>query len=45
MLGAFLRNHQRCKVTFRAGTKPQDACAWVTAEGDAFNPESSKKDS
>src|ERR1017187_2094155 len=31
MMGAFLRNQQRClcKVTFRAGTKPMDACAWV----------------
>jgi hemerythrin len=39
MLGAFLRNHQRCTMTFRAGTKPIDACDWVTANGDTFNPQ------
>ncbi len=40
MLGAFLRNHQRCmfKVTFRAGTRPMDSCSWVTVNGDTFNP-------
>jgi hemerythrin len=40
MMGAFLRNQQRClcKVTFRAGTKPMDACAWVNANGDRFDP-------
>jgi hemerythrin len=35
----FLRNHQRCTLTFRAGTKPLDSCSWVTVNGDAFNPE------
>jgi hemerythrin len=40
MLGAFLRNQQLCtwKLTFRAGTKPIDACAWVDANGDVFDP-------
>jgi hemerythrin len=39
MMGAFLRNQQRvCKLTFRAGTKPMDACDWVNANGDRFNP-------
>jgi hemerythrin len=39
MLGAFLRNHQRCTMSFRAGTKSLDSCSWVTASGRAFNPE------
>ena len=45
MLGAFLRNRQRlmCKLTFQAGTKPIDACAWVDANGDAFPPQTSVK--
>jgi hemerythrin-like metal-binding protein len=40
MMAASLRNHERflCKVTFRAGTKPMDACAWVDADGDRFDP-------
>jgi hemerythrin len=40
MLGAFLRNHERglCKITFRAGTKPMDACAWVDSRGEQFDP-------
>ncbi len=40
MMGAFLRNQQRCmwKLTFRAGTKPLDACAWVDTNGDTFDP-------
>src|SRR5689334_165731 len=40
MLGAFLRN-QRCvgKLTLRAGTKPMEACGWVTANGDRLNPQ------
>ena len=45
MLGAFLRNHQRCTLTFRAGTKPMNACSWVTANGDTFNPQALDKDS
>jgi hemerythrin len=45
MLGAFLRNHQRCTLTFQAGTKPLDSCSWVTANGDAFNPETGEKGS
>jgi hemerythrin len=40
MMGAFLRNQRRCmKLTFRAGTKRMDACAWVDVNGDAFDPE------
>ena len=39
MMGAFLRNQRRCmKLTFRAGTKPMDACAWVDINGAPFNP-------
>jgi len=40
MMGAFLRNQRRClgKLTFRAGTRPMDACAWVNAKGDSFDP-------
>ena len=40
MMGAFLRNHRRSvgKLTFRAGTKPIDACAWVDVNGDKFDP-------
>ena len=40
MMGAFLRNRQRgmCRLTLRAGTKPMDACAWVDANGDRFDP-------
>ncbi|SPE39050.1 Hemerythrin-like metal-binding protein [Candidatus Sulfopaludibacter sp. SbA3] len=40
MLGAFLRNQQRCmwKLTFRAGTKPMDACDWVGTDGERFDP-------
>jgi len=43
MMGAFLRN-QRCiwKLTFRAGTKPMDSCAWVDANGDTFDPQTSE---
>ena len=45
MMGAFLRNHRRSmfKVTFRAGTKPMDACAWVDVKGDTFDPQASEK--
>ncbi len=40
MMASSLRNHKRflCKVTFRAGTKPMDACAWVDSDGDQFDP-------
>jgi hemerythrin len=40
MLGAFLRNYERalCKITFRAGTKPMDACSWVDSNGERFDP-------
>jgi len=40
MLGAFLRNHQRSlyRVTFRAGTKPADACRWFDSKGQPFDP-------
>src|ERR1017187_5331237 len=45
MMGAFLRNHQRSmfKLTFRAGTKPMDACAWMDVRGDTFDPQASEK--
>jgi hemerythrin len=41
MMGAFLRNHQRCmwKLTFRAGTRPADSCTWVNTNGDKFDPQ------
>jgi hemerythrin-like metal-binding protein len=40
MMGAFLRNHRRMgKLTVRAGTRPIDACAWVDANGDTFDPQ------
>lgn len=41
MLAAFLRNHRRgiYKMTFRAGTKPADACAWVDSNGDRLDPD------
>ena len=46
MMGAFLRNqHRMWKVTFRAGTKSIDACAWVRANGDRFDPEASESGS
>ena len=39
MMAAFLRNQRRCmKLTFRAGTKPLDAYAWVDVNGNAFDP-------
>src|SRR5579863_4387878 len=36
MMGAFLRNQERVmwKLTFRAGTKPLGACAWVRVNGE-----------
>jgi hemerythrin len=45
MMGAALRNHQRCtwKVTFTAATKPVDACSWVTADGEPFAPPTPQK--
>jgi hemerythrin len=43
MMGAFLRNRQRCvKLTFRAGTRPVDACDWVDSKGDKFDPLTAK---
>jgi hemerythrin len=35
MLGAFLRNRERSmfKVTFRAGTRPLQACSWTMTNG------------
>jgi hemerythrin len=40
MMASALRNHQRCmwKVTLHAGTKPAEACDWVTINGEAFKP-------
>lgn len=39
MMGAFLRNQRRiCQVTFRAGSRPLDACEWVDAGGKRFDP-------
>ena len=47
MMGAFLRNQERCmwKVTFQAGTKPIDACDCVDANGDRFDPNTNKHQS
>jgi hemerythrin len=47
MMAAALRNHQRCmwKVTFHAGTKPAEACDWVTIDGEAFDPPTREKTS
>ena len=44
MLGAFLRNQRRlmCKLTLQAGTKPIDACTWVRANGDTFDPQTAE---
>lgn len=40
MLGAFLRNRRRCvKLTIRVGTRAADACEWVDAQGERFDPE------
>lgn len=33
MLGAFLRNHNMCTISFHAGTKSLEACAWVDSQG------------
>ena len=40
MMGAHLRNQARCvgKLTFRAGTKPANACSWVDSTGNRFDP-------
>ncbi len=39
MMGAFLRNQRRCvQLTFRACTKPLDACDWVDSKGEKFDP-------
>jgi hemerythrin len=45
MMGAALRNQQRCMwtMTFRAGTKPADACAWVDTKGEAFDPSNDRR--
>jgi hemerythrin len=43
MMGAFLRNRRRCvKLTFRAGTRPMDACDWVDSKGGKFSPVTAK---
>lgn len=41
MMGAALRNHQRCmwKLTLHASTAPVEGRAWVTADGEPFAPE------
>ena len=45
MMGAFLRNEQRCaKLIFRAGTKPLEACDWLDSKGDKFAPFLTKSD-
>jgi hypothetical protein len=31
------------KVTFHAGTKPAEACDWVTIDGEAFDPSTREK--
>jgi hemerythrin len=40
MMGAHLRNERRAvaKLTFRAGTRPAEACAWVDTAGKRFDP-------
>jgi hemerythrin-like metal-binding protein len=40
MMAAALRNHRRSMwtMTFTAGTKPLDACDWVTVSGDPLEP-------
>ncbi len=40
MMAAALRNHRLSvgMLTFRAGTKPLDACEWVTIKGEPFEP-------
>jgi hemerythrin-like metal-binding protein len=40
MMGAHLRNRQLSvgKLVFRAGTKAANACTWVDASGNAFDP-------
>ena len=44
MMGAFLRNQRRgVKLTFRAGTKPVDACDWVDSKGGKFDPPTAQK--
>src|SRR5690242_4492632 len=45
LLASFLRNHRRglCKMTFRAGTKPVEACQWVDAKGEPFRPGPDKR--
>jgi len=45
MLGDFLRNEQRslCRMVFQASTRPADACTWVDAQGDEFDPRVSDK--
>jgi len=42
MMAAALRNHRRSlwTMTFTAGTKPLDACDWVTARGERLEPPS-----
>jgi hemerythrin len=46
MMAAALRNHMRCmwKVTFSAGTKPLEACSWVTIDGEPFEPPAVERD-
>ena len=39
MLSAHLRNERRAgRITFRAGTKPAEARAWVDSAGNRFDP-------
>jgi len=47
MMGAFLRNERRCmwKLTFRAGTKPTDACHRERANGETLDPQASENGS
>jgi hemerythrin len=41
MLGAFLRGHERsmATVTFRAGTRPLNACNWKMSNGEPLIPQ------
>jgi hemerythrin-like metal-binding protein len=43
MMGASLRNHNLCKVTLQAGTRPLEEGKWVTATGEPFEPAARKR--
>jgi hemerythrin len=45
MMGAALRNHSRAiwKIAITAGTRPLDACNWVTTTGEPLQPPTPQK--